>query len=249
MKLKVFTFVIASALALTGCGGGGEDWASKDPSAKAVSANSFDIQTAWTWLNTAPNTSQPLTVTGSCQGSYVLSNSSVQSTVTSNATFNSNRSNVNHNYFNCTAPFQGSVNYYSFLNYFVIEQGQYKNYYAFDDAYAYVWRDLAAFPTSAKVGDTGVIGVIDVMDIYQSYVKVGVHEWSYVIEEDTASSVVFNLIVKAYDTSQLASVTNYQDGTPYRTEQFRYVTGPLGDTIKLRTYDRKDASGFTIHAQ
>jgi len=249
MKLKVFTFVIGLTLVLTGCGGGGEDWASKDPSAKAVSANSFDIQMAWTWLNKEPNTSPPLTVTGSCEGSYVLSNTAMHSFDSSGVTYNYNRSNVNRNYVNCTSQPQGEVSYYTLLNYFAFDQGQYKNNYAYDDAYAYAWQADAVFPTSAKVGDTGVIGVIDVMDIYQSYVKVGVHEWSYVIEEDTASSVVFNLIVKAYDTSQLASVTNYQDGTPYKTEQFRYVTGPLGDTIKLRTYDRKDASGFTIHAQ
>ena len=246
MKFTFFTFAIGLTLLLTGCGGGGEDWASKDPSAKAVSANSFDIQMAWTQLNMAPNTSPTLTVTGSCEGNYVLSNAAIQNSEESGVTYHYNRSNVNRSYFNCAAPFQGGANYYTSLNYFVLEQGQYKNYYAFDDAYVYVWRATATFPTAAKVGDAGVIGIID---SYQNNALAGVDKWSYVIEEDTASSVVFNLVVKAYDASQAASVTHDQDGTPYKTEQFRYVVGPSGSTIKLRTYDRKDASGFTIHAQ
>lgn len=246
MKHEVLTSVLVLVLSLTACGGGSsnDDWAKSDPSARAISTSSFDIQAAWTALNNAPNSSQ-LTVSGSCSGTYILSNSMavqsslptvVQNIVTVNRAYGA--------YVPCASPFENksSVEKTDTYYFYVENNQQYQNYYAYDGAFVYSWRlPYAKFPNTSKVGDTGLIGIINKK---YGYAQVGVQEWSYVIEEDTAYSVIFNLVVKHYTTTN----TNYQSTPVNTTEQFRYLVSQ-SNQMRLIKYDRVDADGFTIYGR
>ena len=245
MKHEVLTSVLVLALSLTACGGGAgnDDWASSDPSARAISASSFDIQAAWTALNNAPNSSQ-LTVSGSCSGTYILSNTmtgqssgtDVQNVVTVNRAYGA--------YVPCVSPFenQSSIEKTDTYYFYAVNNQQYQNNYAYDGTYVYFWRANAAFPSSAKVGDTGRIGIIDKKNY--GYAQVGVQEWSYTVEEDTAYSAIFNLVVKHYATTS----ANYQSTAVSSTEQFRYLVSG-SNHMRLIQYDRLDADGFTIYGR
>ena len=249
MKHEVLTSVLVLALSLTACGGGAgnDDWASSDPSARAISASSFDIQDAWTNLNNAPYASQ-LKAHGPCPGTYILSNSTANiagvqvmaNVVSTNIAYGAASP--------CDSPYENksAANITNIYYYYAVVNSQYKNYYAYDNLYVYVWRAVAAFPTSAKVGDAGVIGVVDKYTSSNS-AKVGIQVWSYAIEEDTAYSVIFNLIAKHYDTT----TTSYASAPLGKTEQFRYLVNLSNgvNQLQLIQYDRLDADGFTVQGR
>ena len=75
-----------------------------------------------------------------------------------------------------------------------------------------------------------------------------VHEWSYVIEEDTAYSAIFNLVVKIYETTTSTTNTDYLAAPISRTEQFRYLVSQ-DHQLRLIKYDRVDANGFKIYGR
>jgi hypothetical protein len=165
MKHEVLTSVLVLVLSLTACGGGSsnDDWAKSDPSARAISTSSFDIQAAWTALNNAPNSSQ-LTVSGSCSGTYILSNSMamqysttvVRNVVTVNRVYGPDAP--------CVSPFENksSVEKTDTYYFYAENNQQYQNKYAYDGTFVYNWRSpYAQFPNASKVGDTGLIGIID----------------------------------------------------------------------------------------
>lgn len=245
-KLLIYCF----ALALSGCGGGASnDWASQDPSARAISATNFDIQTAWTNLNSAPNSAQ-LNVSGSCTGTYILSNTQSLLQAGSGSVMLNNTA-INRSYLYCVAPYEtmSSVDYRLIYNKYSSADGHLDNYYSYVSDYSerFYWRHpFAQFPAAAKVGDSGLIGVMDNYDYYAS--KINVHEWSYIIEEDTAYSAIFNLVVKIYDTTTSITNTDYLAAPVSRTEQFRYLLSP-DNQLRLIKYDRVDANGFTIYGR
>lgn len=250
MKLEVVTLSMFFALGLTGCGGNGDDWANQDPSAKALSPIGFDIEAAWSNFNLTPN-SKEMTISGSCTGRLILSNKAASYIGTSTTLYN--YSNVNRLYQTCNAPFAsltGASAYYDITNYYTLSDNRLKNFQYNYGTTINRWRTLPSFPTFAMVGDTGLIGVIDNCSSTCTLSnKLGVEEWSYIIEEDTASSVVFNLIVKAYNTTTSTTDTDYLSAPVVQTEQYRYVLEQDSPVLMLRTYDIEKATGFKLHAQ
>jgi hypothetical protein len=249
MKREVLTSFLVLTLSLTACGGGSsnDDWVKSDPSARAISTSSFDIQAAWTALNSAPNSSQ-LTVSGSCSGTYILSNAaSVQ--LSANVMFNN--TTVSRSFLNCVPPYEtmSSVDYRLTYNKFAVTNNQLQNYYSYVSDYSerFYWRQpFAKFPTTAKVGDTGLIGILDNYNYYGS--KINVQEWAYTVEQDTAYSIIFNLVVKVYDTTTSTTNNDYSTAPISKTEQFRYLVSQANQ-MRLIKYDRIDADGFTIYGR
>jgi len=145
----------------------------------------------------------------------------------------------------CLSPYENmsSVDKSDTTTWYAVVENQYKNYYASNANYVYAWRAKAAFPSSVKVGSTGLIGIID-----KKYgnAKVGVEEWSYTIEKDTAFSAIFNLVVKTYDTKTSITSSDYLTAPVLKTEQFRYLINEKTQ-MALVKYDRIDANGFSIH--
>lgn len=245
MKYKIWTFTLSALLVLNGCGGS-EDWASKDPSALATSTKSFDISTAWTQFNLVPNTKQ-MTVSGSCSGTYIISNTAA--TYLSD-TDRYNLSSINGLYEVCSPEFmsQQGPHYVTSLHYFDYQNSKLTNFkYDYGNASS-VWRLPANFPSAAKVGHTGLIGVLDSYTSTDLSTKAGVEEWRYSIEQNTATTVVFNLIVTAYDTNTSVSATDYLAAPVIQTEQYRYVVTPA-NTMTLRSYDIEQPGGFRATAK
>jgi hypothetical protein len=132
------------------------------------------------------------------------------------------------------------------LSYTITNSYDFINQNLFNTRYDYanlpnIWRTRAIFPTAAKVGDTGLIGIIDNYKNSTGTSKNSVEEWSYVIEQDTASSVVFHLISKVYNTNSSINDTDYLSASVIQTEDYRYVVGPQ-NVMALRTYDFENAS-------
>ena len=245
MKYKIWTFTLSALFVLHGCGSG-EDWASKDPSALATSANSFDISNAWTQFNLVPHAKQ-MTVSGSCSGTYIISNTA--------ATYLSDTDRYNLTTLNglfelCSPEFlsKQGPQYVNSVNYFDYQNAKLTNFkYDYGNA-SNVWREPANFPQTAKVGDAGLIGVLDNYTNSDLTTKVGVEEWRYTIERNTATTDVFHLIVTAYDITTSVSATDYLTAPVIQTEQYRYVV-TTANTMTLRSYDIEQTGGFKTTAK
>lgn len=246
MKLEVPTILLALTLTLSGCGASDDDWANKDPSAKVASTQIFDIAQTWTNFNLDPQTAS-MTISGSCTGTLILTNTSA---MTVSGAYRYNQNIVNRRYNTCVAPFVTTVSTYSTVAYFDYSTAVplLKNVRYTYGTTTNVWRSPADFPSAAKVGDSGLIGVIDNYTTASSVTKAGIEEWTYAIEMDTASSVVLNLIVKAYNTTTSTTATDYLSAPVVQTEQYRYRVGP-SNTMKMLSYDIEKSTGFKLHAQ
>lgn len=246
MKLEVPTILLALTLTLSGCGASDDDWANKDPSAKVASTQIFDIAQTWTNFNLDPQTAS-MTISGSCTGTLILTNTSA---MTVSGAYRYNQNIVNRRYNTCVAPFVTTVSTYSTVAYFDYSTAVplLKNVRYTYGTTTNVWRSPADFPSAAKVGDSGLIGVIDNYTTASPVTKAGVEEWTYAIEMDTASSVVLNLIVKAYNTTTSTTATDYLSAPVVQTEQYRYRVGP-SNTMKMLSYDIEKSTGFKLHAQ
>jgi hypothetical protein len=245
MKYKIWTFTLSALFLLNGCGVSSEDWASKDPSAFAASPNTFDISEAWTKFNFVPNATQ-MSVSGTCSGAYIISNTAAYFT---SPTDLYNVTNFNGQYYLCNTPFgykNGTIDYAN-STYYSYENKRLKNYWYYYQTTGNAWREIAQFPTAAKIGDTGLIGVIDNFTSSDLSTKTGSTEWRYVIEANTATTVVFNLTVTAYGTTTSSTATDYQSAPVIKTEQFRYVV-KSDNSMKLRSYDLEEPGGFKITA-
>lgn len=244
MKLEALALV--TALGLSGCGASDNDWANQDPSAKVASTESFDIAQTWTNFNQDPQTAS-MTMSGSCTGTLILTSTSA---LTVSGAYRYNQNIVNRRYNTCVAPFVTTVTTYSTVAYFDYSTAVplLKNVRYTYGATTNVWRTPANFPSAAKVGDTGLIGVIDNYTTASPVTKSGVEEWSYAIEMDTASSVVLNLIVKAYSTSTSTTATDYLSAPLLQTEQYRYLVRP-NNSMRMVSYDIEKSTGFKLHAQ
>ena len=62
-------------------------------------------------------------------------------------------------------------------------------------------------PASVRVGDTAQISVLNVYTDSTKSTLHSRHEMSYIIEQDTASTALFNLITKAYGAQNLLIAT------------------------------------------
>ena len=161
-----------------------------------------------------------------------------------------NNTTVSRSFINCLPPYEAmsSVDYRLTYNKFAVVSNQLQNYYSYVSDYSerFYWRQpFAKFPTAVKVGDTGLIGVLDNYSYYGS--KINVQEWTYTVEQDTAYSAIFNLVVKVYDTTTSTTNNDYSTAPISKTEQFRYLVSQANQ-MRLIKYDRIDADGFTISA-
>jgi hypothetical protein len=91
-------------------------------------------------------------------------------------------------------------------------------------------------PTSVKVGDTGIVGTMNLYTNSTKSTNNGTSLVSYIIEADTSSTAIVNVITKLYNTSQILTAT----------EQTRYRIDALGTFSPIST-DIQYANGSTSH--
>lgn len=220
--------VALSAAFLTACGGGGGDTSA---TGGAVSSSlSFPIQSAYKAI-VASGLSKSFTVSGTCSGSGNKSSSPATTAATfEGITGFSATSTLTISYTNCTPTSiaQTSTAYFD-SNY--VPTG-----FSSSGVNYGVYLTPLAIPSSATVGGTGVLGT---ETLYTNSTKAtlnGSIVQSYVIEPDTSTTAIVNLIAKIYNAS----------GTLTATEQDRYRITSAG-TLTPTSIDIQYANGSTNH--
>jgi len=99
-----------------------------------------------------------------------------------------------------------------------------------------VYLTAPTIPTTVKVGDTGTIGTRTKYTDSTKVTPSGMSVMSYIVEADTTSSAIVNLIDKSYNAA----------GTLTSTEQDRYrITA--ANTLTPVSVDIQYANGSTAH--
>jgi hypothetical protein len=226
-NFKLF-FSICVLLLVAACGGGGGGGGGA--SGPVSSVNTFDIRAGHARL-AASGFSTSLTVSGTCSGTFVLtSGPATTNTVFEGAAALSRSSVASLTVANCTpASSVGTTTSYFDSNYiplgFAIVGGDYG-----------VWSAAPTLPTAAKVGDVAVVGTINKYTNNTKSTYAGKQENSYVIEADTATTAIANLISKTYNASNVLT----------STEQDRYRVAADG-SLTLISIDIQYANGSTTH--
>lgn len=99
-----------------------------------------------------------------------------------------------------------------------------------------VWASPAVLPTTAKVGDVAIVGTINEFSNSSKTTSTGRQEISYVIEADTATTAIANVISKSYNSTD----------TLTSTEQDRYRVAADG-TLTLISMDIQYSNGSNTH--
>ena len=216
MKIIVHFLAICVLITTTGCGGGG---GGSSPSGPVTSTNSFPLRAGFDALIasgetislTANGTAATQSTNGLCSGTL----NETTGSATPGATFEtapalSAVSVTTISFTNCApSPVTATTtNYYdpSFLP-LGFEEGGGGDYGVF----------LAppAIPNSVMVGDAGIIGTVTLYTDSNKNVVNGREDLSFVVEPDTASTAIVNLITKSYDSS-LQLLFTEQDRYNYR---------------------------------
>lgn len=203
--LKVAFFATVTASLLYGCGGGG---GSGSPAATGpvASTNSFLLQTAYKAL-IANGLTKNFTISGTCSGS----GTKTSAPATTAATFEgapalSGTATLTLSYTNCTpaTTAQTSIGYFD-SNYVPLGFNSVGVNYG-------VYPTSPTIPTSVTVGGTATIGTENLYTDSTKTTSTGTISSSYVVEADTSTTAIVNLIAKIYNAA----------GTLTATEQDRY---------------------------
>lgn len=205
---------------LTACGGGG---GSGGP---VASANAFNVLAGYQHL-VASGQSRNLAVTGTCSGTASLTRGPANTPATFEgvAGFSATETTV-VTLSNCSpASRTDTTTQYYDVNYvqlgFSILGGDYG-----------VWASPPSIPVSVHVGDSGMLGTINAFTDSGKSVSTGREDVSYVIEADTASTAIVDVIYRDYDGSNVLQ----------STEQDRYRMSASGD-LTLISVDLQFADG------
>ena len=225
MRLLKF-FLLTLTLTISACGGGGSSTAS----GPVASTNTFNVRSGYTRLS-ASGFSKTLAISGTCTGTLTITDAPA----TTSATFESQSALSGSSVMSATlngctpaSSISTETRYfdsnYAPLGYSVVG-GDYG-----------VWASPAVLPTSAKVGDVAIVGTINKFSNSSRTTSTGRQEISYVIEADTATTAIANLISKSYNSSN----------TLTSTEQDRYRVAADG-SLTLISMDIQYANGSTTH--
>jgi hypothetical protein len=234
MNSKVCAFFFFLTALISGCGSSGEDFASQDPSAAAISPNSFDIQEGWRLLTNYGYLKQ-FHVSGTCEGSMKFMQTSATEIFGHNY---KNQALTEISYSTCSDTssenrppvFSTMINEYDYL--FLDKYFETTNKYG-------VWQTQPRFPSAATVGTEGRIGEISMYDL-NSDEYLSKEIWTYKISANTATTVLFNLIKTSYHISDLVH--------PTKTEQNTYLVLDTNE-LQLMSIHWVDDTGFVFHAQ
>jgi hypothetical protein len=222
--LNFLTLIIS--IALTACGGGGGGGAS----GPVASTNTFDIRAGYARLM-ANGFSKTLTVSGTCSGTFSLtSGPATTSTTFEGVAALSGSSVTSLTVSNCNpASSVGTSTHYFDSNYVPLGKSIVGGDYS-------VWTSLPSIPTAARVGDVAVVGTENKYTNSTKSTPTGTEENSYVMEADTATTAILNLISKNYNTAHTLTYT----------EQDRYRVAADG-SLTLISIDIQYANGSTTH--
>lgn len=215
MKLHRLIIGLCFAVLLSACGGSD----STPATGPVTSTLSFPLKSAYSTLVEKGYT-KSYVVSGSCQGIA----SEITAPATSGQTFEgrpvpwSTALTLTINWTTCTLPsITATVTAYYDTDFTPLG-------FSSNGVYS-VYLPPPSIPASIRVGDTGTIGTTTDFTDSSKITPVGKTVVSYVVEPDTASTAIVNLIFKSFDTS----------GNLTSTEQDRYrisSTGALAPVSK-----------------
>lgn len=234
MKLGAFQFAAISLLLIgfSGCGGGGGGAAA--PSGPVTSTLSFPVRSGYNTL-VANGLSKGFTISGTCSGTGNRSASPANTATTfESQPALSNTSTLTMSLTNCTPSSiaQSATGYYD-SNYVPLgfDTGASTNAANYS-----VYLTAPSIPTSATVGGTGIIGTATLYTSNTKGTLYGTQALSYVIEADTSTTAIVNLIFKGYNSGN----------TLLFTEQDRYRITATGVLTPISA-DIQYANGSTTH--
>ena len=224
--------LIVSAI-FAGCGGGGSSnsSAAAAPAGPVTSTLAFPLQTAYSAI-VANGLSKTFTVTGTCNGS----GSRTSAAANTGAAFEGKTGMLSAvttqtiTYTNCT-PTSNATTTTSYFDTNYVPLG----FNSVGSNYA-VWPTPPNYPASIKVGDTTVVGTENLYTDSTKATSNGKVDQSFVVEADTATTAIVNLISKIYNAA----------GTLTSTEQSRYRIAAVGALAPIST-DVQFANGSTNH--
>lgn len=215
--------IVASAF-LYGCGGGGDAGSTVTP------VTSFPLQTGYK-ARVSSGATDSFSISGTCAGSATFTTSPATAATFEGVVGYSATTTSTVNFTNCTPATAAvtSTGYYD------------SNYTPLGSStpgveYAKFLTAPPALPASVKVGDTAVFATLTVYSDSTKATVTGQRLLSYVIEADTATTAVANLITKAYNTSSQLLFT----------QQLRYRIAADG-TLTVISIDVQYSTTSTNH--
>lgn len=229
MNRSIFLLCTLVSALLAGCGGGGGG--SSAPAGPVTSTLSFPFQSAYSAL-VAGGYTKSYTVSGTCSGTA----NETAGAASSGATFEgvngrlSVTGTLTISLTNCTpASIASTSTTYYDSNYIPLGTNTVGGNYS-------VFLTPPSLPTSVLVGSTGVVGTITRYTNSTKSTAAGRGDYSYVVEADTASTAIINLIDKEYNASS----------TLTGTQQSRYRIAATGALVPV-SIDVQYANGSTTH--
>ena len=216
MKITQLLFVILFSIAVAACGGGG---GSAAPSGPVTSTSSFPVKSTFTSL-VANGYSKTFTISGDCSGtgSKTAAAATTSATFEGVAGFSAVGTLTTSSATPCAASSATSFTSYYDTNYLPLGFNSVGVNYG-------VYLTPPVIPTSVMVGNTGIIGTVTLYTDSTKTVGNGRMDVSYVIEPDTASTAIVNLIGKVYNATPALIAT----------EQGRYRIATTGALVPIST--------------
>lgn len=231
MKIQKTLMALGLTVLLAGCGGGGGSAAAPAATGPVTSTLSFPISSAWGTL-VANGMTKTFTISGTCSGTASLT----ASPTVGGATFEgvagrlSAVQTTTGTLTNCTPSSLASTStvYYD-SNYIPLGNNTVGGTYS-------VYLTAPTVPPTALVGGTGTVGTMTNYTSITNRTSTGQQVTSYVMEADTASTAILNLISKTYNVSNVLT----------STEQDRYRVSTTGAAVMI-SMDVQYANGSTTH--
>ena len=212
MKKSLMISVLAVEL-LSACGGGGGGGGSSGP---VASTNSFNLQSGYNAI-VQNGWSKTFSISGTCTGSISITRAAASTSTTfESVSALSSAETLTGSFTNCT-PASLAVTetlYYNSSNYTQLGYSVLSGNYA-------VFATPPTIPTSVRVGDTAVIGTMNIYTNSSKTTSAGHQDLSYVVTADTASTAFITLISRIYDASSNLTSTE-QD--KYRIDASNQLT-------------------------
>ena len=224
-KFKLLTATALFSL-LSACGGGGGGGGSATTT--VASTNAFDVSSGYRRL-ISPGFQKTCTVGGDCSGSLAITSAPATTPATFEGTNGVSSVTVAITTLtNCTPASSSStdIRYYD-TNYVPLGTSS-TNEYAVDIG-------TPTLPSNARVGDAGIAGSAKTYTNNTKATPTGRDDTSYVIEADTATTAILNLITKSYNASGILTVT----------EQNRYRVAADG-TLTFLSFDLQRSGTSTL---
>lgn len=224
MKLHRLIIGLCFTALLSACGGSD----STPATGPVTSTLSFPLKNAYSALVANGSPTKNYVVSGSCEG--FASETTAPATATGGQTFNgvsvpwSTALTLSINLTTC-ASITATVNTYYDTDFTPL---------GFSSVGVYsVYLPPPSIPTSIMVGDTGTIGTTTNFTDRSKIALAGKTEVSYVVEPDTASTAIVNLIFKTSDI--LGNLTSTEQDR-YRISSTGALTPVSKDTLTLTTH-------------